>query len=200
MMEQLESNVIKDTFVYLEQLLRVLVLQENIMISKVHQVQISASTAQQIKSATLRGLETLLPNAMKGIIVRQKMVSSQKLSVILDTDALPTSKPSSDAYQELIKVYQVKNPVQSVQLAIIAMKAMGCQFQLHKNAPKDTTALIFLLNLLRIPILLLFTHLSHAQLDFIVMSLSSQVSLNVKLVQLGIDAIERVRRLMTMVH
>lgn len=192
--------MIKDTFVYLEQLLRVLVLQENIMISKVHQVQISASTAQQIKSATLRGLETLLPNAMKGIIVRQKMVSSQKLSVILDTDALPTSKPSSDAYQELIKVYQVKNPVQSVQLAIIAMKAMGCQFQLHKNAPKDTTALIFLLNLLRIPILLLFTHLSHAQLDFIVMSLSSQVSLNVKLVQLGIDAIERVRRLMTMVH
>jgi hypothetical protein len=104
MMEQLESNVIKDTFVYLEQLLRVLVLQENIMISKVHQVQISASTAQQIKSATLRGLETLLPNAMKGIIVRQKMVSSQKLSVILDTDALPTSKPSSDAYQELTKV------------------------------------------------------------------------------------------------
>jgi len=200
MMEQLESNVIKDTFVYLEQLLRVLVLQENIMISKVHQVQISASTAQQIKSATLRGLETLLPNAMKGIIVRQKMVSSQKLSVILDTDALPTSKPSSDAYQELIKVYQVKNPVQSVQLAIIAMKAMGCQFQLHKNAPKDTTALIFLLNLLRIPILLLFTHLSHAQSDFIVMSLSSQVSLNVKLVQLGIDAIERVRRLMTLVH
>lgn len=200
MMEQLESSVTKDTIVYLEQLLRVLVLQENIMISKVHQVQISASTAQQIKSATLRGLETLLPNAMKGIIVRQKMVSSQKLSVILDTDALPTSKPSSDAYQELIKVYQVKNPVQSVQLAIIAMKAMGCQFQLHKNAPKDTTALIFLLNLLRIPILLLFTHLSHAQLDFIVMSLSSQVSLNVKLVQLGIDAIERVRRLMTMVH
>ena len=77
---------------------------------------------------------------------------------------------------------------------------MGCQFQLHKNAPKDTSALIFLLNLLRIPILLLFTHLSHAQLDFIVMSLSSQVSLNVKLVQLGIDAIERVRRLMTLVH
>ncbi len=200
MMEQLESNVIKDTFVYLEQLLRVLVLQENIMISKVHQVQISASTAQQIKSATLRGLETLLPNAMKGIIVRQKMVSSQKLSVILDTDALPTSKPSSDAYQELIKVYQVKNPVQSVQQAIIAMKAMGCQFQLHKNAPKDTSALIFLLNLLRIPILLLFTHLSHAQSELIVMSLSSQVSLNAKLVQPGIDAIERVRRLMTMVH
>jgi hypothetical protein len=128
------------------------------------------------------------------------MVSSLKFYVTLDTDALPTSKPSSDAYQELIKVYQVKNPVQFVQQAIIAMKAMGCQFRLHKNAPKDTTALISLLNLLRIPILLLFTHLSHAQLDFIVMSLSSQVSLNVKLVQLGIDAIERVRRLMTMVH
>ena len=163
-------------------------------------MRIFVSTAQQTKSATLWGLETLLPNAMKGIIVRQKMVSSLKFNATLDTDALPTSKPSSDAYQELIKVYQVKNPVQSVQLAIIAMKAMGCQFQLHKSAPKDTTALIFLLNLLRIPILLLFTHLSHAQLDFIVMSLSSQVSLNVKLVQLGIDAIERVRRLMTMVH
>jgi hypothetical protein len=137
---------------------------------------------------------------MKGIIVRQKMVFSQKFSVILDLDALPTSKPSSDAYQELIKVYQVKNPVQFVQQAIIAMKAMGCQFQHHKNAPKDTSALIFLLNLLRIPILLLFTHLSHAQSELIVMSLSSQVSFNVKLVQLGIDAIERVRRLMTLVH
>ena len=137
---------------------------------------------------------------MKVIIVQQTMVSSLKFYVTLDIDALPTSKPSSDACQELIKVYQVKNPVQFVQLAIIAMKAMGCQFQLHKNAPKDTTALIFLLNLLRIPILLLFTHLSHAQLELIVMSLNSQVSLNVKLVQLGIDAIERVRRLMTMVH
>jgi hypothetical protein len=137
---------------------------------------------------------------MKGIIVRQKMVFSQKFSVILDLDALPTSKPSSDAYQELIKVYQVKNPVQFVQQVIIAMKAMGCQFQLHKNAPKDTSVLIFLLNLLRIPISSLFTLLSHAQLELIVMSLNSQVSLNVKLVQLGIDAIERVRRLMTMVH
>jgi len=76
----------------------------NIMISRVHQMRIFVSTAQQTKSATLWGLETLLPNAMKGIIVRQKMVSSLKFNATLDTDALPTSKPSSDAYQELIKV------------------------------------------------------------------------------------------------
>jgi hypothetical protein len=90
---------------------------------------------------------------MKVIIVLQKMVSSLKPSVILDIDAQPMSKQSSDACQELTKAWKVKNSVKYVQLAIIAMKTMAFQYQLHKNAPKDTTARIFHLNLLRIQIL-----------------------------------------------
>jgi len=89
---------------------------------------------------------------MKVIIVLQKMVSSLKPFVILDTDALPTSKQSSDACQELTKPYQVKNRVKYAQQAIIAMKAMAFQYQLHKNAPRVTIAQIFHLNLLRIQI------------------------------------------------
>jgi hypothetical protein len=137
---------------------------------------------------------------MKAIIVLQSTVSSQKISVMLDIDALLMSNQSSGAYQELTKAYKVKNRVKFAQLAIIAMKTMVCQFQLLKNVPKATTAQIFPPNLLRIPILLLFTHLSHALLELTVMLQNSQVSLNAKLARLGIDAIEEVRRLMTTEH
>jgi hypothetical protein len=65
---------------------------------------------------------------MKDIIVQQKMVSLIKPSVILDSDALPMSKQSSDACQELTKTNQVKNRVKYVQLAIIAMKILAFQY------------------------------------------------------------------------
>jgi len=135
---------------------------------------------------------------MKVIIVQQKMVSSVKSSVILDSDALLMSKQSSDAYQELTKIYQVKNHAKYVQLGIIAMKIMVCQYQLHKNAPKGTTVRIFPVNLLRTPILLQFMHLFHVQLELTVMSQNLQVSLNVSLALQDIDVIEGVKRHMTM--
>jgi hypothetical protein len=128
----------------------------------VHQVQVFVSTAHQIKSATLRVLEILLHNAMKDIIVQLKMVSSQKISAMLDSDALLMSKQSSDAYQVLTKVFKVKNHVKYVLLGIIAMKTMASQSQLLKNVLKVTIAQIFPPNLLKIPISLLFMHLSHA--------------------------------------
>jgi hypothetical protein len=128
----------------------------------VHQVRVSVSTAHQTKYATLRVLEILLHNAMKDIIVQLKMVSSQKISAMLDSDALLMSKQSSDAYQVLTKVFKVKNHVKYVLLGIIAMKTMASQSQLLKNVLKVTIAQIFPPNLLKIPISLLFMHPSHA--------------------------------------
>jgi hypothetical protein len=134
---------------------------------------------------------------MKDIIVQLKMVSSQKISVMLDSDVLLMSKQSSDAYQVLTKVFKVKNHVKYVLLGIIAMKTMGNQSQLLKNVLKVTIALIFPPNLLKIPISLLFMHRSHALLELIVMKQNSQVSFNANLAHLDIDAIEGVKRLMT---
>jgi hypothetical protein len=166
----------------------------------VHQVRVSVSTAHQTKSATLWDLEILLLNAMKDITAQQKMASSQKISVMLDSDALLMNKQSSDACQVLTKVFKVKNHVKYVLLGIIAMKTMGNRSQLLKNVLKVTIAQIFLPNLLKIPISLQFLHLSLALLELTVMKQNSQVSFNANLAHLDIGAIEEVKRLMTTEH